>query len=100
MAVRSCSRVLFIVLFSRMHRILLVRKIFFQKGAFMKRLALVLLSLAVASGCTSGSNPPPEKPKPAEPLTGRSAFQQLFISARGWAPDARPYQLQSQAGPD
>jgi hypothetical protein len=76
------------------------RKIFFQKGAFMKRLALVLLSLAVASGCTSGSNPPAEKPKPAEPLTGRSAFQQLFISARGWAPDARPYQLQSQPGSD
>jgi hypothetical protein len=29
-------------------------------------------------------------------LTGRSAFQQLYISARGWAPDAKPYQLQSQ----
>jgi len=71
------------------------------QGAFMKRVALVLFCLAVASGCTSGSNPPERaKPKPAEPLTGRSAFQQLYISARGWAPDARPYQLQSQPASD
>ena len=63
----------------------------------MKRLALILMSLAVVTGCTSGPNPSEEaKPKPPELLTGRSAFQQLFVSARGWAPDARPYQLQSQ----
>jgi hypothetical protein len=63
----------------------------------MKRLALLMLCFAVVSGCTSSSKPSEEeKPKPPEPLTGRSAFQQLYISARGWAPDAKPYQLQSQ----
>jgi hypothetical protein len=64
----------------------------------MKWLALVLLSLIIVSGCTSGPSPSEQtKPKPPEPLTGRGAFQQLYISARGWAPDAKPYQLQSQA---
>src|SRR5437763_12514491 len=87
-------------LFSRMTPDTPGRKIFFQKRAFMKRLALVLLSLAVASGCTSGSNPPTGKARLGEPLTGRSALQQLFISARGWAPDARHDQLRYQAGPD
>jgi len=67
----------------------------------MKRLALLLLSFAALSGCTSGSKPAEEeKPKPPEFLSGRSAFQKLFVSARGWAPDAKPYQLQSQASKD
>ena len=67
----------------------------------MKRLALLVLCFAVISGCTSGSKPSEEeKPKPPELLTGRSAFQKLYISARGWAPDAKPYQLQSQPNKD
>jgi hypothetical protein len=63
----------------------------------MKRLALVLLSFAIFSGCTSAP-PPPEQKKvePPELLTGRSAFQQLYIAARGWAGDVRPYMLQSE----
>lgn len=67
----------------------------------MKRLALMLSCLAVVSGCTSGSKPSEEaKPKPPELLTGRSAFQQVYVAARGWAPDAKPYQLQSQPSTD
>jgi hypothetical protein len=62
----------------------------------MKRLMLVALSLAVVWGCTSEPNQPAEKPKPPEALSARSAFQQLYVAARGWAPDAKPYQLQSQ----
>jgi hypothetical protein len=67
----------------------------------MKRLAAVfrsfaLLSLAVISGCSSESNQPAPKPQPPELMTGRAAMQQLYIAARGWAADARPYQLQSQ----
>jgi putative VirB-like lipoprotein len=61
----------------------------------MKKLLLTLLSLAVLAGCTSESNQPAPKPEPPQLLTGRSAFQKLYISARSWAPDARPYQLQS-----
>ena len=62
----------------------------------MKRLALLLLvSLAALSGCTSESNQPAPKPEPTELQTGRSAFQRLYVAARGWAPDVRPYKLQS-----
>jgi len=61
----------------------------------MKRLALILLSLAVISGCTSPSPQSATKAEPPELLTGRSAFQKLYVTARGWAPDVRPYQLQS-----
>jgi len=67
----------------------------------MKCLGLVLSCLVALSGCTSGSKPSEEaKPKPPEPLTGRSAFQQLYVAARGWAPDAKPYQLLSQPSTD
>ena len=61
----------------------------------MKRLVLALLSLAILSGCTSETPQQSTKPEPAEHLTGRSAFQKLYVTARGWAPDVRPYQLQS-----
>lgn len=63
----------------------------------MKKLMLMLLSLAVITGCTSEQPQPAPKPKPPEALTGRIAFQKMYIDAHGWAPDARPYQLQSQA---
>jgi hypothetical protein len=67
----------------------------------MKRLALVLMSFIAVAACTSAPNPSEQaKPKPPELLTGRSAFQQLYVAARGWAPDARPYQLQSQPTSD
>jgi hypothetical protein len=64
----------------------------------MKMLALILLSLAIASGCTSQPNQQEQKPQPQPPesLTGRTAFQGLYVAAHGWAGDARPYQLQSQ----
>lgn len=66
----------------------------------MKRWAfssLWFFALFLVSGCTSPSKPPEQqKPKPPELLTGRSAFQQLYIAAHGWAADARPYQLESQ----
>jgi hypothetical protein len=31
---------------------------------------------------------------------GRSAFQKVYIAARGWAPDAKPYRLESTATSD
>jgi len=61
----------------------------------MKRLAVLLLSIAAISGCTSQPAPPAPKPEPTELQTGRSAFQRLYIAARGWAPDIRPYKLES-----
>lgn len=63
----------------------------------MKRLVLILLCLAIISGCTSQqpSQQPAAKPETPELMTGRSAFQQLYVAAHGWAPDVRPYKLES-----
>jgi hypothetical protein len=68
----------------------------------MKKLLLVLLALAGMIGCTSQPPKPAEKPQPKGPefITGRSAFQKLYIAARGWVRDAQPYRLQSQLTSD
>lgn len=59
-------------------------------------LSIAFLSLAVGTGCSSQSNQTAPKPQPPDLVAGRAAFQQLYIAARGWAADVRPYQLQSQ----
>jgi hypothetical protein len=66
----------------------------------MKSLALfsgcALLLLSV--GCSSDAPSPAEKKaaeKPPEPATGRQALQQMYIAARGWAPDIQPIKLNS-----
>lgn len=63
----------------------------------MKRSALGLIALAMLWGCTSEAPQPTPKPQLPDLLTGRSAFQQLYVAARGWAGDIRPYRLQSSA---
>jgi hypothetical protein len=64
-------------------------------------LAMMLLFLI---GCTSESSKPAEEAKPEvktpELLTGRAAFQKVYIAARGWARDAQPYRIQSIATSD
>jgi hypothetical protein len=68
------------------------------RKASMKRVAFILLCLATIPACTSQpSTPAAPKTQPTELLTGRVAFQQMYIAAHGWGPDARPYQLKSGA---
>jgi len=59
----------------------------------------VLISLALLTACSSDSNKPAEEVKPKvkgpELLTARSAFQKLYVAARGWNQDARPYRIES-----
>src|SRR5438034_11159622 len=74
----------------------------------MKRLSLAGLVgffLLLLAGCSSQPSKPAEEPskpqaapapKQVEEVSGRVAFQRLYVAARGWAPDARPYRLQSQ----
>jgi hypothetical protein len=66
--------------------------------------ALVVTLLAVLSACSSESNKPAEPAKPEvkgpELITGRSAFQKVYIAARGWQQDAKPYRLDSLATSD
>lgn len=58
--------------------------------------------LLILSGCTSAPQKPAETPAPAPPdlVTGRSAFQKLYIAAHGWARDAQPFRLESQPNTD
>jgi hypothetical protein len=72
----------------------------------MKKLLMAMLALLLMAGCSSGpstSTPAPAEkpqPKPAEFVTGRVAFQKLYIAARGWARDAQPYRLESMITDD
>src|SRR5580658_7014923 len=53
--------------------------------------------LLVLAGCST-EPPAPQKraeEKPAEPVTGRQALQQMYIAARGWAVDIQPIKLNS-----
>jgi hypothetical protein len=70
----------------------------FRSGRVILTVLLAVVPMALV-GCSS------EPTKPAEPakleikttdlLTGRAAFQKVYIAARGWARDAQPYRIQS-----
>ncbi len=65
--------------------------------------ALLMMMLALLTACSSDSDKPAEtKPevKGPELITARSAFQKLYVAARGWNQDARPYRLESVATSD
>ncbi len=66
--------------------------------------ALAMVLLALLSGCSSESNKPaePETPEKKGPdlITARSAFQRMYIAARGWNADAMPYRLEAVATSD
>jgi len=69
----------------------------------MQKLLVVMYALALMTACSSTSTKPEEtkpQPKPPEALTARSAFQKLYISARNWAQDVRPYRLESATNSD
>ena len=63
------------------------------------------VALALMVACSSGKEAssgttaqPPPKPavKEAQYETARAAFQKMFLAARLWSPDVRPFRLQSQ----
>lgn len=64
--------------------------------------ALLLLGLMPA--CSSESSKPAEPAKPEvkgpELITARSAFQKVYVAARSWNQDARPYRIDSIASSD
>lgn len=70
----------------------------------MLRTCLLCLALSLLTSCSSEnktapavSPPPAAKPaaKEAQYDTGRTAFQRLYVAARAWAPDVRPFRLES-----
>jgi hypothetical protein len=48
------------------------------------------------AGESTSQTPAKAAAKVAQFDSGRIAFQRMFLSARGWAPDAKPFRLQSQ----
>jgi hypothetical protein len=72
-----------------------------RRTALKTSLAFALFALLTA--CSSDSDKPAEtKPevKGPELITARSAFQKLYIAARGWNQDAKPYRIESTATSD
>jgi len=64
---------------------------------------LLFAVILLMAACSSEPQKPAEKPaaeaKPAFQntyVTGREALQKMYIAARSWAPDAKPYNLDSQ----
>src|SRR5664279_478338 len=71
----------------------------------MHKTALMCLALVLMVSCSSEKKSGTEAPaqsaakpaaKEAQYDTGRTAFQRMYLAARGWAPDVRPFRLQSQ----
>src|SRR3954451_17054921 len=68
----------------------------------------VVVLFGVLTGCNSSPQKPASEPsavqsKPAfQPTyyTGREAIQKMYIAARSWAPDAKPFRLESQPTKD
>jgi hypothetical protein len=67
----------------------------------MMKKVWILFGLALLTACSSHPSQPAQKPQPKPPefQTGRFIFQQLFVAAHGWAPDAEPIRLQSMVTP-
>jgi hypothetical protein len=60
--------------------------------------AVLILALALLTACSSEPSKPAEtKPEVKGPdlITARSAFQKVYVAARGWQQDAKPYRLES-----
>jgi hypothetical protein len=59
--------------------------------------------LTLLSACSSDSKPADTaKPEPKGPelITARSAFQKVYVAARGWNQDAKPYRLEATVTSD
>jgi hypothetical protein len=78
--------------------------IFMTVKVAMKNLLMAMLALLLMAGCSPEPTQPVKtekpQPKPPEFVTGRTAFQKLYIAAHGWARDAQPYRLESMVTAD
>jgi hypothetical protein len=66
--------------------------------ATMAWTSALLVILALLAGCDSNTATSPQakpEPKPVELLTGRAAFQKVFIAARNYGADVKPFRIES-----
>ena len=63
------------------------------------KICVPLVFMLMLTACSEAPRPAAETPKepekPAEPVTGRFAFHQMFVAARGWAQDVQVLGLSS-----
>jgi hypothetical protein len=75
-----------------------------RRSTLVLSAAFVIALLGLLTSCSSDSNKPAEeaKPEPKGPelITARSAFQKVYVAARGWNLDAKPYRIESVASSD
>ena len=73
-----------------------------MKTASLAPTTLALILLALLTACSDSSTPADTKPevKGPELITARSAFQKLYVAARGWNPDSKPFRIESTATSD
>jgi len=74
-----------------------------RSQAKMPIAAALLMIVALLPACDSNPARPPEakpEPKPPELLTGRAAFQKVFIAARNYAVDVKPFRIESTPSTD
>jgi len=65
--------------------------------------SLTVILLALLTACSDSGKPAePAKPevKGPELITDRSAFQKLYVAARGWNQDTKPFRIESTATSD
>ena len=75
----------------------------FSCGTLHLGLTAAFALLTLLTACSTDSGKPAEtKPevKGPELITARSAFQKLYIAARNWNQDAKPYRIESTATSD
>jgi hypothetical protein len=73
------------------------------KAAFAVIFTITITTLALLAGCNSNTaTQPPAKaePKAPEVLTARAAFQKVFIAARNYAADVKPFRIESTPSTD
>lgn len=77
----------------------------------MLKTVILCFTLMLMVSCSSDKKAGTASPTPTQPAakpavkeaqyeTARAAFQRMFVAARAWAPDVRPFRLQSQFTPD
>src|SRR5580700_4621950 len=75
-----------------------------RRSTLVLSAAFVIALLALLTSCSSDSNKPADtaKPEPKGPelITARSAFQKVYVAARGWNQDAKPYRLEATVTSD
>jgi hypothetical protein len=72
-------------------------------GRALATSAAALLLVLGLLGCESNTASQPQakpEPKPPELLTGRAAFQKVFIAARNYAADVKPFRIGSTLSTD